>query len=859
MAVLPAKDFEDLVVDFTLELDATDVSEPGGGGSIIVTDNTTTVDPTTELTFDPTFFDVLNPGAGEALVTYVGPGAAVPAAGIVYTDGVSFLTEAALQYDAANNQIGIQALSTGPAILVSQALGATDIHALSAGSIADDVFVTLLAGGSGFLSVEGQGLPWSMGARGSDGAFSISIDADVDTGEDRLIIDRLDNFVVGDNAVLVQGATDGFLHIPMIADDPSGTPTLFTGRAPLTIDETNDRIVFYSNGAWHFVEPGSGATVPASPGIVFTNGVTLLTDPFFQWDDGNAVLEIDGAASFGSDTVLINGGLFGVAVSDTAPALTVGISVENDSDTAASDAEFLLTVGGTSGGDPSLHLVIPATQDWSLGIDNSDADSLKISASDTLGTTDRLRILPSGITAISGTLGIDSTGGLFNTAETFTARASTGPFVASFQALENDPLASATVGIVNHAGGGDPVLTIGLTATQFYTLGVDNSASDSFKISRGGALGTTDSLILPTTGSVIAGHEATLAQNATDGFLYIPLIADDPSGTPTAVTGKSAIAVDDTNDELKFYSSGAWHTAGGGGGSIDVTDGTTTVSPADTIEFDPVYFDVTDGGGGNADVTFIRGAGAGSLITRDTYANKPSSGLLEGDYFQPIGAWFNEIYDGAAWVRESNHREIRHNVELTSGFPTWVNQSNRTFTTTTGMGVVATTSTTTASQGGGVFRSLPGANWEVDLSFFYDLRGVNFDAVQLYLRQSSDGKLILIDLQHSGSSSMDLQCEKWTNMTTFSASYAGSQNFDVLHRAGVMFSGGFMRLRVRQAGTNRQFYYSLDNGNHWTEWLTAHANNDFCTPDQWGFGCRSENPAARDSTIYVIGAYEEAL
>jgi hypothetical protein len=47
-----------------------------------------------------------------------------------------------------------------------------------------------------------------------------------------------------------------------------------------------------------------------------------------------------------------------------------------------------------------------------------------------------------------------------------------------------------------------------------------------------------------------------------------------------------------------------------GGGSIDVTDGTTTVSPASTVDFDPTYFDVTAPGGGVAEVTFVGASGS---------------------------------------------------------------------------------------------------------------------------------------------------------------------------------------------------------------------------------------------------------
>lgn len=51
----------------------------GGGGSIAVGDGSTTVDPTSTLTFDSDFFAVSDEGAGEARVTFIGsPGGSGP-------------------------------------------------------------------------------------------------------------------------------------------------------------------------------------------------------------------------------------------------------------------------------------------------------------------------------------------------------------------------------------------------------------------------------------------------------------------------------------------------------------------------------------------------------------------------------------------------------------------------------------------------------------------------------------------------------------------------------------------------------------------------------------------------------------
>ena len=45
-------------------------------------------------------------------------------------------------------------------------------------------------------------------------------------------------------------ATGGFHYIPTCAGTPTGTPTAYTGYAPLIIDSTNNKLYFYSGGAW---------------------------------------------------------------------------------------------------------------------------------------------------------------------------------------------------------------------------------------------------------------------------------------------------------------------------------------------------------------------------------------------------------------------------------------------------------------------------------------------------------------------------------------------------------------------------------------------------------------------------------
>ena len=67
-------------------------------------------------------------------------------------------------------------------------------------------------------------------------------------------IDASGNFAIG-TAALATTATNGFLYIPTCAGTPTGVPTAITGRAPIVIDSTNNKLYFYSGGAWRDAGP----------------------------------------------------------------------------------------------------------------------------------------------------------------------------------------------------------------------------------------------------------------------------------------------------------------------------------------------------------------------------------------------------------------------------------------------------------------------------------------------------------------------------------------------------------------------------------------------------------------------------
>lgn len=55
--------------------------------------------------------------------------------------------------------------------------------------------------------------------------------------------------------LLATNATSGFVYVPTCAGTPTGGPEIYTGRAPIVIDTTNNKLYFYSGGAWRDAGP----------------------------------------------------------------------------------------------------------------------------------------------------------------------------------------------------------------------------------------------------------------------------------------------------------------------------------------------------------------------------------------------------------------------------------------------------------------------------------------------------------------------------------------------------------------------------------------------------------------------------
>ena len=82
--------------------------------------------------------------------------------------------------------------------------------------------------------------------------------------------------------------------------------------------------------------------------------------------------------------------------SSTAGTPRILTVTNTDNTNTGSHATAQLTSGGASGGDPVSTYTVTGAQSFTTGIDNSDSDAFKISASTALGTTDTFIMTPAG-------------------------------------------------------------------------------------------------------------------------------------------------------------------------------------------------------------------------------------------------------------------------------------------------------------------------------------------------------------------------------------------------------------------------------------------------------------------------------
>lgn len=201
------------------------------------------------------------------------------------------------------------------------------------------------------------------------------------------------------------------------------------------------------------------------------------------------------------------------------------------------------------------------------------------------------------------------------------------------------------------------------------------------------------------------------------------------------------------------------------------------------------------------------------------------SGPLTGDVFLPNNGVYLQRYSGSAWVPWGPIFPMTAPVDASFA---WINQGGASVDTTYG----------------GIYLAVPaaaGVNWRIrklaapstpytiTACFLLDTFGADNAYIALGWRESSSSKIVTFGLQMNTGSR--LKVDKWTNETTFSATY-----IDFIARSG---SSSCAWLRITDNGTNRICSVSSD-GQHWIAVHTV-GRTDFLTANEVLFGGQSQN------------------
>lgn len=209
-----------------------------------------------------------------------------------------------------------------------------------------------------------------------------------------------------------------------------------------------------------------------------------------------------------------------------ATAATTAKSSVNHSDNTntGSHASLEAISGGASGGDPFVHLQVSGTTEFSLGIDNSDSDILKLTtgASPSAGT-EMLTVDQSANESIWTTYAHG----------TISTRIGSTVNLVCQNPDNTDSGSDARIwAAVGGASAGDPYFRVSTSTTevgQSYTWGADNSDSDKLKITDGltPSAGTTfwtmtnaGERTMPTQPAFLAFNTATDTNVTGNGTVY---------------------------------------------------------------------------------------------------------------------------------------------------------------------------------------------------------------------------------------------------------------------------------------------------------------------------------------------------
>lgn len=368
-------------------------------------------------------------------------------------------------------------------------------------------------------------------------------------------------------ADLGTASTTGYPFISSIAGIPTGTPTTIAGVNPVVIDRTNDKLYFYTNGAWHKTISDNTTVTPGS------------------YTAANITVDAEGRITAASSNILTTGTVTSVNVVSTTLTSTGGpistngdITVDLPAQTSAgSYTNASITVDGfgrvtSASSGPSG---TPAGANTEIQFNNSGA----FGASPNL-TYDGFKL------NLTGDLNVVGTGKLlqadFSSSTSLRSKIQSNVTNGSTSVIFLPNGTSTDAGLYCFNQSTDftnfsrAVFAVSATAISVGSFAIGSGAHLPVNINSGSS---NNQVRLETNGSVQLGKSG-LAITATDGFPYISSMLGIPTGTPTAVTGKNPIVVDANTGHLHTYASGIWHDPTVVEQNIQTVDYTTTLLDA---------------------------------------------------------------------------------------------------------------------------------------------------------------------------------------------------------------------------------------------------------------------------------------
>jgi hypothetical protein len=345
--------------------------------------------------------------------------------------------------------------------------------------------------------------------------------------------------------------------------------------------------------------------------------------------------------------------------------------------------------------------------------------------------------------------------------------------------------------------------------------------------------GTTGKLLkdsavgLPTGNLVGTGQSNTWSTGTQDMTAATAFLVKTANGYAPTVAG--SIGVNTTNNRLVFAANGATQTV--------AQLGAGTPSTNDCAKFDASGNLVTNGAA-------CAGASV-APVASSTYAGRGTcTGANAGQMAIYSDSLLVSFCISSAWIDTFANRRVT--VPSIAG--TWVNQGTSTLTNTGGNAVL----NVQAGAGGDNHRfmvfSLPVTPFTVTLQFALSGFMAGYDSCSLYLRQSSDGKLINFThaAREGGSGQIfGYGVQKYTNPTTFSANYVGP-----LYAQPISPPNTLASLRISDDGVTRTYQISAD-GLNW-QTVTTNGHADFLTADQYGYGCNGNGVDALTGLFYSL-------